>query len=114
MKTRLFAALAFLGLAATPVDATTANFGYIAEIWATANGAVLFNTTGTRSGTLPSCQGPGLGQRFAIDASTTAGQAMASALYTAYSLHKRIWISGTGTCTIWSDTETAGFIQIEP
>jgi hypothetical protein len=32
---------------------------------------------------------------------------------TAYSLHKRISIHGTGTCSIWGDTETVDHFVVE-
>jgi len=106
-----FLASASVALAASPASASTADWGYISVMYGTNNGAVLFSTSGTRTA-VPSCQGPGLGQRFAIDASTTAGQAAASLLITAYNLHRKIWIQGTGTCSIWGDTETVQFFQM--
>lgn len=116
MKKRIITSLASLGLllaAATPqAFASDAGFGYITNIYAVSNGAILFYTSGTRTSPLPACSGPGLQQRYALDASTTAGQAYASALLTAYTLHKQISIHGTGTCTIWSDTETVLFFNI--
>lgn len=93
--------------------ASNASMGYIVEVFGTYNGAVLFSTTGTINGARPSCQGPGLTQRYAIDASTVAGQAMVAILMTAKAQGKRIDISGMGSCTIWGDTETVQFIFVE-
>jgi len=101
----LSAALAF------PVTASDANNGYITYIYGTSNGAVLFNTSGVR-GAVPACQGASVPQRFAINASTVAGQAQASLLLTAYSLHKQIYIHGSGVCDIWGDTETVNFFMM--
>jgi hypothetical protein len=116
MKKKITASLAALGallvFAIPPAQASDAGFGYITNIYAMSNGAILFYTSGTRTTPLPSCQGPGLGQRYALDASTTAGQASASVLLTAYTLHKQISIHGTGTCTIWGDTETLMFFNV--
>lgn len=100
-------------ISAPAAEATTAGYGYIGQIIAGYNGAILFNTDGARSGTLPSCQGAGLGQRWAIDASTTAGQAAVSVLLNAYNQHKRIYVDGRGVCTIWGDTETVNFISMQ-
>jgi hypothetical protein len=97
---------------AVPANASEADWGYVSYPYGTSNGAVMFNTSGSR-GTPPSCQGPGLGPRFAINASTLVGQSQLSVLMTAYSLHKRISIHGTGTCSIWGDTETVDFFVVE-
>ncbi len=105
-------AAASVAIAPAPAKASDAEMGYITNIYVAQNGAILFNTSGSR-GALPSCQPPSLNQRFAIDASTTAGQAAASMLINAYNLHKRIWIHGSGTCTIWGDTETIVFFLME-
>jgi len=110
-------AVLFCGIAAPmalalPAHASDAAFGYISYPYGTSNGAVMFNTDGVR-GTPPACSGPGLGQRFAINASTLVGQAQLSVLMTAYALKKRISIHGTGTCSIWGDTETVDFFMVE-
>jgi hypothetical protein len=98
--------------AAVPAGASDAQFGNILHLYATSNGAVMFDTTGAR-GTRPACQGANVPNRYAIDASTTAGQAQASALMTAYSLRKRIYIVGSGACTIWGDSETVAWFLVE-
>lgn len=106
-------AFAMLALAsATPAQASTADWGTPNSVYGFWNGAVLFHTTGARSAT-PSCQGPGLASRFAIDASTTAGQAAVSILLTAIARGKRVQIHGSGSCTIWGDTETISYILVE-
>jgi hypothetical protein len=97
---------------AVPAKASDAAWGYITFPYGTSNGAVMFNTDGVR-GTPPACSGPGLGARFAINASTLVGQSQLSVLMTAYSLRKRISIHGTGTCSIWGDTETVDYFVVE-
>lgn len=110
----MFATLigALAAVSAASASASDATWGYISYPYGTSNGAVLFNTDGVR-GTPPSCSGTGLGARFAINASTLVGQSQLSVLMTAYSLHKRISIHGTGTCSIWGDTETVDYFVVE-
>ncbi|WP_156400625.1 hypothetical protein [Caulobacter sp. Root655] len=99
-------------MTSAPVWASDAQMGNISHLYATSNGAVMFYTDGAR-GTPPACQNAAVSQRYAIDASTTGGQAQAAALMTAYSLHKRIYIVGSGACTIWGDTETIAWFLVE-
>ena len=98
-------------LAPSPAGASSADWGYISGVYATSNGAILFNTSGTRTAT-PACQSSSVPQRFAIDASTTAGQAAASLLITAYTLHRQVIVAGMGSCSIWPDTETVSVFQV--
>jgi len=95
-----------------PVHASDAQYGRILNVMGMSNGAVLFNTDGAR-GPRPSCSGPGLDARYAINASTLAGQAQLSAFMTAFALKKRIFIHGAGVCSIWGDTETVDYFLIE-
>lgn len=115
MFKKLAAAILSTMLACTlPAEASdTTGTGTITEIWAIGNGALLFNVTVSRT-TPPACSGAGSDHRFAIDASTTAGQALASSLLLAYSLGKQVFVAGTGSCTIWSDVETVLMIYIKP
>lgn len=94
------------------IASNTNNFGPISGVYATNAGAVLFSvTTSGRTG-IPAC-GAAAPSRWAIDVTTSTGQAQAAALLSAYTLKKRIWVNGTGTCSIWSDTETAAYFNIE-
>lgn len=103
---------AVLVMAAAPAYASDAQLGQITGVMGMSNGAVLFNTNGSR-GPRPSCSGPGLDARYAINASTLAGQAQLSAFMTAFALKKRIFVRGAGACTIWADTETVDWFLIE-
>lgn len=107
--------VAVLSLAlALPAQASEAPAGNIVRVYGMLNGALLFNTTAARTSAPPACQqDPGLAQRWAIDASTVAGQTAASVLLTAYALKKKVFVLGTGNCSIWGDTETVAFILIE-
>lgn len=109
----LAAAVLMMSAAATATaHASDAQFGQITSVMGMSNGAVLFNTTGSRA-MRPSCSGPGLDARYAINASTLAGQAQLSAFMTAFALKKRIFIHGAGARTIWGDTETVDYFLIE-
>lgn len=106
-----FASSALLSL--SPSFASSTNgFGNVTGVYGTSNGAILFSTDATQRSSVPSC-GSNNPQRWAIDASTTAGQAAASLLITAWSQHKRVWVTGTGVCSIWGDTETVSFFNVE-
>jgi hypothetical protein len=114
MFMKKFAALlcGLMAVVAVPAHASDDSYGYASTPLGMTGGAVLFNSDGSR-GTVPSCQGPGLGARWAINASTLVGQSQLSVFMTAYSLHKRVFIHGTGTCSIWGDTETVDYLAVE-
>ena len=97
---------------ATPAHASEAQFGTITNVYGMNNGALLFTSSGSRT-TPPSCHSSFVPQRWAIDASTVAGQLAASVFLTALALKKRVYVMGSATCTIWGDTETVTFINIE-
>jgi hypothetical protein len=92
-------------------EATSAGSGYVQDVFGTNTGAVLFSLVDengvllTRTN-LPSCATTQPG-RWAIDATAPGGQAAADFLYKLWSTHAQIGgIVGTGTCTVWVDTET--------
>lgn len=112
MKKPALVAASLLAAVPTPVIASSAAIGSIYAIYGTNNGAVLFSTTGTR--TQPrACQDPGGPHVFAIDASTTAGQAAVSVLLTAHAQNKRVTIWGSGNCSIWGGVETISYFLVE-
>jgi hypothetical protein len=104
-----------LGLAlTTTANASNTNGGLVTNVWGTHSGAVLFDTSGTRGGTIPACGAPNP-QRFGIDASTVAGQAAVALLMSAQARGKRVWVEGKGTCLgIWNDTEEISHFLVEP
>lgn len=109
----LWAAGAILASACSAsAQASNADFGYVTTVYGTLSGAVLFSTTGARTSP-PVCQGSSVPQRFALDTSTTAGQQQATILRDANAKRKRIYIVGTGNCSIWGDSETVNFFQVE-
>lgn len=104
--------LAAAGMSASPgLASDTGGPATLYGVYGTWNGALLFSTNANRT-SIPAC-GAGNAQRWAIDASTTAGQAAVAVLLTAWTQHKRVWVTGTGTCTIWGDTETVEHFLVE-
>ena len=100
-------------LPGSPASAsTTGGYGQIYELYGTANGAVLFSVTGTGRSGIPSC-GAGLPNRWALDASNVAAQAQVAVLLSAWAAHKKVWVTGTGSCTIWGDTETVVYFSVQ-
>lgn len=71
-------------------------------------GQYFFSTTGTRTAT-PSCATQ---PRWVIDTSTSAGQSQVAALLSAYTMNKKVSVTGTGTCSVWADTETVLVLYI--
>lgn len=97
-------------LSITPAHASAASAGTIQNIIVNSSGIVFFYMTGTRT-TLPSCQ-TASATRWSFDSSTSGGQAMLAALLSAYGLGKQITVNGTGTCSVWADTEATSYIQV--
>lgn len=98
-----FAALAFA--AAAPAQATGQNAGVVINLVVEGNGALMFQLTGTYTGA-PACD---TASRFGIDTGTAPGKTMASAVLGAYFSGKPLTAYGTGTCTVWGDTENLSF-----
>lgn len=114
MIRKAIVALGMGALTLVPMQGSASNtngFGNVMGVFGTSNGAVLFSTDATRTA-VPAC-GQGNASRWAINASTTAGQAAVSVLLTAWSQHKRVLVSGTGNCDIWGDTETIAYFVVE-
>jgi len=73
------------------------------------SGRVLFWLSGTKTGTIPSCDCCG---RWEITANSPNGQALMSIIMTAYAQGKQVALSGSGSCVVGSnDTEGVGYIQ---
>jgi hypothetical protein len=106
LASAISAAIAFC--TSVPASASTTAPGNIVGVLPHAAGVLLFNHTGTRTGR-PACSTV---DRWAVSTTTPAGQAMASALLTAWSLHKQITVIGSGACDIWGDTESVSYFVI--
>jgi hypothetical protein len=109
-KFAIGAALLF-GAGGPAMASGTNAYGKITGVYGTYNGAVLFSVNVTTRDTPPACAA-NLPNRWAIDASTVAGQAAVQVLYWAIEHHKLVWVTGTGSCSIWSDTETVALFSI--
>jgi hypothetical protein len=98
-------------LASSAVRASDSSYGYIQTLnpGLDGSGMLVFTTTGSRSAR-PSCATL---DRWTISTNTNAGQFMASAILTAWSLHKRVAITGLGNCSVWGDTETVYYFVVE-
>ncbi len=111
MKKSVFAIL-LLALELVSVNpamaAANAANGYITGFVAQNNGTVFFFQNGTLSGSHPACDTGGLPQRWALDATTAAGQALLSLLITAKVTHQIIKINGSGTCPSGGNSESPG------
>lgn len=97
-------------MGAQPALASNNSAGQITYLQTRSNGIVIFYMTGTRT-TPPACATQA---RWTFDANSTGGQAMLATLLTAYARRDLVAVWGTGTCLVWSDTETVSFMQITP
>lgn len=99
---RLFIALAVaLSVTATSASASDQGPGYVTTVQFVGS-RVLFYVDAPRTAR-PACDCCG---RWEIDGSSAAGQSQLAILLTAYALHNRVQIYGTGTCVAGSnDTE---------
>ena len=112
---RLITSLSLLlsaALAPAPAAAGQADYGMAVRLIISQANVAFFNSTGTRTNPA-SCAGPGLQNRWAISLTTDAGKAILAAVMTAQARGKQVWINGTGTCSIWPDTESVDYIIIE-
>ncbi len=52
-------------------------------------------------------------KRFVMDGTTANGKVMMAQVLTAYALEKQVSIGGSGSCEVWSGTETALWVLVE-
>lgn len=97
-------------LAVSSAHGGDALMGTLSQPHFMANGVVVVYTDGQRLGT-PNCAlaSP---TRFAIDAATTAGKVQLAGLLSAHATGKPVRIVGTGTCSVYSDSETINYFYI--
>ena len=101
-----------LFLVATAKAYTIAWQGTLSDPHFMGNGAVLVYTSGSRTGTIPAC-GVTQPQRFALDSTTPAGKAQLAGILTAFAAGKPVVIVGTGTCSVFFDSETIEYFHID-
>lgn len=102
-------AAALAALSASPAAASSADGGYVIGFATLGSNIVLVFTDGTRT-TPPSCSNTNFPNRWAINVSTSDGQAAMSLLLTARALHETVRFYGTGTCSVLGDSETIGAV----
>lgn len=99
--------IAATGILSAQADASGTDIGSVYNIQSSNTDRAFFEQNGTRTAR-PACA---TATRWVIDTSTTSGQAMFAHLLTVYALGKKIYISGTGNCALWGDSESvAGFL----
>jgi hypothetical protein len=106
---KLFIAFVIAASAIFRANAGSASPGIIINPYFTPTGTVLVTTDASQSAA-PACAT--VPNRWAIDATTPAGKLQATAVLTAYAMGKRIAIWGTGTCSVWGDTEGVSLLQV--
>lgn len=112
-KASLLLANLCAALCAVPANASnTGGYGQISGVFGTSSGAVLFSVSGPGRSGIPSC-GTSNPTRWALDASTVAGQAQVAVFLSAWAAHKQVAVVGTGSCSIWGDTETVLYVNIQ-
>jgi hypothetical protein len=94
------------------VASNTNSFGPITMVYGSQSVAVSFTVTVGARSPVPACAAA-QPNRFAIDVTTSQGQAMAALLLTSWSMKKRIWVNGTGTCSIEAGVETVAYFNAE-
>jgi hypothetical protein len=73
--------------------------------------SVYFKDNATGS---PSCVGASYKLRMQLNAETDIGKSMLSLALIANTANKSVYVSGTGACSIWPDTEDLNSIFIVP
>lgn len=112
MKGKLVSFIGAIVALTSPAHGSSSDWGFIKNVYGTHNGAVLFDVDAPRTA-LPGCQYPGVPKRWALDASTVAGQAQVAVLLSAQARGKRVIVVGMYGCSIWGDTETVAFFMVE-
>jgi len=102
-------ALAF-AVSAAAADASSINGVHITEIVPNNAGIVRIYIDQSRTG-LPSCAS-GMPTAFSVNANTSAGQALVSALYLAFASSLPVDMNGTGACDVETGVESLGYAGI--
>lgn len=105
---RLLAIVAVVaaGLAAPNLSWAGGSSGAVSQVTATTAGVVFFDSTGNHTGQ-PGCATL---SRWALNVTTPAGQSVLAAVLTAYAQGKTVSFVGTGTCDVWPDSESIGYV----
>lgn len=106
----LLCVVAFAASASFPAHAEVGSgriVGYIP--YASGGKEVLIVRVENTSGTRPSCNST---SRFAISSDSLNFKATQSAVMAAYAAGTRVYLSGKGTCSAWSNSEDFGYICV--
>lgn len=87
--------------------ASQSSGGYVAQVLVTTDSRAYFEQSGART-SRPACA---TATRWVIDTSTLAGQAILSLVLTAQAQRMPVYVSGSGNCALWGDSETAAGVQ---
>ncbi|ASG24361.1 hypothetical protein FBZ91_11427 [Nitrospirillum viridazoti] len=90
-----------------PAQAGWSDYGYILDVNVVNNGVYIFRSDGARN-SAPGCAT--FNARYAVNAANPGGQALMSALTTAFALHLKVQVFGLGTCNTWGDSEDVQYI----
>lgn len=104
----LFTIVALLLVSPGSAEASEAGIGKPSALLVHEQGAAFFHHDGPRTAR-PACASE---DRWVINLSTQAGQAMYAAVLTAIASGRKIAVHGAGTCSVWGDTESVTYIQV--
>lgn len=109
---KTFAVIACASLFEQTTFGSAACSGKILDVMPQDTG-VMFVTLDVSRSQIPAC---GIGQpnRFTVNTTDMAGQAMAATILTAFSLRKPIAVAGNNACDTWGDTEGISYLSLKP
>jgi len=105
MKSLLMGLILFCALPPQAMASST-GAGVIVRVLVTDDDHAFFEQLGTRSAK-PACVTT---DRWVIDTSTTAGQALLAQILSAHATGQQVYISGKANCVLWGDSETVAGI----
>ncbi|HAF80275.1 MAG TPA: hypothetical protein DCG66_04605 [Brevundimonas sp.] len=108
MPRLLFVLVASLALTPLPGQASESALGKPYGLLIHDQGGAFFYHDGPRTNR-PSCATQ---DRWVINVTTPAGQAMYAAVLTAVASGRKIAVHGSGACSFWGDTESVTSLQV--
>lgn len=100
-----------LAISSTPAPAANVGVGYVLGV-DVLTGAAVFKVSGPVAGSWPACAN--VLQRFAVDTTTAAGQAMFATVLSARLAQQRVYVVGLGHCNTWGDSESVSYVALQP
>lgn len=108
---RIIASTLAISISMSSASASIGAAGKVYRIIVFPNGIVMFDHSGQRSA-LPSCVESPQEARWTFDSTTPAGQGRLAQLLTAYATGAEVIVTGLGTCSDWSLTESINFMEV--